>query len=298
MIKSTTVKISLGPILYYWPRQKVYEFYNRIAETAVDIIYLGETVCYKRTALRLRDWMEIARLLTGKGKEVVLSTLTLLEAAAELHAVRKVCRNGEFLVEANDVAAINILSDNKLPFVAGPSINCYNSQTLRYFQQLGMQRWVMPVELGRDTLQHILDELADDSLQTEIFSYGKMPLAYSARCFTSRAYNLPKDRCELKCLQHPDGLLLQSQEKQRLLTLNGIQTQSGDCCDLRILWREMRRIGVDIMRISPQSAGTAEVIDELHKCRQNNTLPVVTRRNACNGYWYGQSGLEWVAPTE
>lgn len=293
------MKISLGSILYFWPKEKVLDFYAQMAESPVDIFYLGETVCYKRNELRLRDWMEIARQLAANGKEVVLSTLSLLEAAAELHSVKKVCTNNEFLVEANDIGAVQLLAKAGVPFVIGPSINTYNSQTLQYFQKLGMQRWIMPVELGRDTLTQILQELDPDKKpQTEVLAYGKLPLAYSARCFTARAHNLAKDRCELKCLQYPDGLLLESQEKQTLFTINGIQTQSGERYDLRPQWQDMRTIGVDVFRISPDLNTSAKLITELHNAIEHNTQLEVASSGTCNGYWYGQSGLDQLVSPE
>ena len=293
------MKISLGPILYFWPKNKVQDFYAQLVDAPVDIFYLGETVCYKRNELRLRDLLDIAHKLTAQGKEVVLSTLALLEAAAELHAVRKVCENGEFMVEANDIAAVHLLSKESVPFVAGPSINTYNSQTLNYFTKLGMQRWVMPVELGRDTLQQMLAECEPDSKpETEVFTYGKLPLAYSARCFTARAHNLPKDRCELKCLHYPDGLTLKSQEQQSLFTINGIQTQSGDTYDLRPQWQDMANSGVDILRISPDANTTAETIEELHNSMQNNSSIQASVTESCNGYWFGQSGLDKILTQE
>ena len=41
------MKLSLGPIQYFWDRERVFDFYRRIAEAPVDIVYLGESVCSK-----------------------------------------------------------------------------------------------------------------------------------------------------------------------------------------------------------------------------------------------------------
>lgn len=41
--------------------------------------------------------------------------------------------------------------------------------------------------------------------EVELFAYGHLPLAYSARCFTARAENLPKDDCQFVCLNYPEG---------------------------------------------------------------------------------------------
>ena len=39
------MKIALGPLLYYWQRDTVLSFYETVARSAADIVYLGETVC-------------------------------------------------------------------------------------------------------------------------------------------------------------------------------------------------------------------------------------------------------------
>ena len=50
------MKIALGPLQYYWPRAAVLAFYEAMSATAVDIVYLGETVCSRRHELRPSDW--------------------------------------------------------------------------------------------------------------------------------------------------------------------------------------------------------------------------------------------------
>ena len=53
----------LGPLLYYWSREATFNFYDSMATTAVDVVYLGEAVCSRRHELRLSDWLDIAKRL-------------------------------------------------------------------------------------------------------------------------------------------------------------------------------------------------------------------------------------------
>ncbi len=295
------MRLSLGPNLFFWERQATLDFYEEMARQPLDIIYLGETVCSKRRALRTEDWIELARHLHRQGKEVVLSTLTLIEAESELATLKRLCENGEFLVEANDLAGVQLMAERNLPFVTGPAVNIYNHQTLNLLARKGLKRWVMPVELSRASLQALLSEVAVSGLrqqvESEVFSFGKLPLAYSARCFSARAHNLPKDNCQFVCQKYADGLPMNSQEGQSFLTINGIQTMSGETYNLLGELDDMKTMGVDIIRLSPQSTAMEDVIQAFHKGR--NGEPGAAFRNdlmpgnpECNGYWHGLPGMD------
>jgi collagenase-like PrtC family protease len=43
-------RIALGPLTYYWPRERVLDFYAQALAWPVDIVYLGETVCSRPTS--------------------------------------------------------------------------------------------------------------------------------------------------------------------------------------------------------------------------------------------------------
>lgn len=289
------MKYALGPVLYYWPKIETEAFYHAATNSEADIIYMGETVCTKRREMKVPNWLDLAKEIAKSGKQVVLSTLALLEAPSELHDLRQLVNNGDFLVEANDLAAINIAHDNHLPFVAGPAINCYNALTLKLLQKQGMVRWCMPVELSRDWLNNVLNQF--DSLniarnfEVEVFSYGYLPLAYSARCFTARSEDRPKDKCETCCIKYPTGREVFSQEQQKVFVLNGIQTQSGYCYNLGNNLKEMKGL-VDIVRISPLGVETLDVVKQF-KANEDGLNPLhIEHKRDCNGYWNGIAGLE------
>lgn len=293
------MKLSLGPILYYWQRDALFEFYEQIAASPVDTVYLGEAVCSKRHTFRFEDWLTVAKKLAESGKEVVLSTQALIESESDLQTLRRLAENGSFAVEANDMGAVRLMSGKE--FVVGPHINTYNPQTLGLLAELGAKRWVMPVEMSRDKLSDILAE-KPHGMETEVFVYGRLPLAFSARCFTARHYNLPKDDCQFRCIEHPVGLTLKTRDGKPFLALNGIQTQSSSIYNLLEELDNMRQVGVDVVRVSPQPLHTVEILS-LFRQRLDGTLigaeagqqlERLMTDEPCDGYWYAKAGIEQI----
>lgn len=296
------MKLALGPILYFWSREAVYDFYKEVADLPVDTVYLGETVCSKRRALRTEEWIELADELAAAGKQPVLSTLALVEAESELKAMRRLVENGRHPVEANDMAAVRMAQQAGAPFVAGPHLNTYNPGTLGFLRGMGAIRWVMPVELSRETLAGMQAD-RPEGMETEVFGFGRLPLAFSARCFTARTHGLPKDDCQLRCGDYEQGTMMRTQEGAPFLTINGIQTQSGSVANLVTAVPEMREAGVDVVRVSPQGRDAVATVVRAFRDAIDGTastdealgrIAEVVPDDYCNGYWYGEPGMEWT----
>jgi collagenase-like PrtC family protease len=263
-------------------------------------------VCSRRHLLRLPDWLELAEKLSAAGKEVVLSSQTLIESESDLKALRKLIADGRFKVEANEWGAVRLLAEAGHAFVAGPTLNAYNPDTLAMLAEMGATRWVPPVEMPREMIKDMLAALPEATrLVTELFGYGRLPLAFSARCFTARHYNLQKDDCQFRCLDHPDGLVLASREGEAFLAINGIQTQSAKVMSLAHRFDELNSTGIDVLRLSPQwrqmerivgifrALADGDIAPKEAPARLDRLMPAAP----CDGYWLGEAGMAYHPET-
>lgn len=290
------MKLSLGPLQYFWPRERVLAFYRDAAGWPVDIVYLGETVCSKRRELRTRDWIDLAHELRGAGKEVVLSSLALIEAESELGVVARLVEQGGGWVEANDLSAVQLCRTKGVPFVAGPSLNVYNHRTLAMLVEDGLRRWVPGVEQGRVLIDEMRAGYTADGAampELEVIAWGRLPLSYSARCFTARALDVAKDDCGFRCIDYPDGLPLATRDGRAFLRINGVQIQGEEVTDLAPELPSLRALGVDVLRLYPQTDAMHDVVAHFDQARRAPLPPPALGRR--NGYWHGEPGMAEAA---
>ena len=241
-------RLSLAPVLFNWPAEAKRDFYLRIAdEAAVDMVYLGEVVCSKRTAFLEPHMAEIVARLEAAGKQVVLSTLALIMSAAEMDEVRALAARPGVLVEANDVATLALLAGT--PHVVGPFVNVYNEGTLGVLAANGAVRIALPAELPAPALAALAGHAG--GVELEVQAFGRLPLAISARCYHARIRRLHKDGCRYVCGADDDGLDVDTLDGQPFLAVNGTQTLSHTVCNLLGELRILQAGGIGCFRLWP-----------------------------------------------
>ncbi|MFZ5608135.1 MAG: ubiquinone anaerobic biosynthesis protein UbiV [Pseudomonadota bacterium] len=288
-------RLTLGPLLFNWPADKVRDFYARIADEApVDIVYLGEVVCPKRAPLLAEALADAAARLAQAGKAVVHASQALILDARDLAGLQALAEDPDLVIEANDVAALAVLEGR--PHVVGPMVNVYNEATLAYLGRAGAARVCLPVELPRAAIAALAGSL-DIALEVQVF--GRLPLAVSARCYHARAHGLHKDNCRFVCDRDADGMTVETLDGEPFLAVNGIQTLSHSYCALLAELDDLRAIGIGHFRLSPHSLDMVavarlyrDVLDgRLAAAEATHTLAaMVPHAPLSNGYYHGKEG--------
>lgn len=302
------MKIAIGPCLFEWGKKALRQFYQRMAfETDADILYMGEVVCSKRNHLTPEELGLLAESLKPAGKELLFSSLGLVmseEESASLHQLAAMATQQGVWLEVNDMGGMGVGEGQ--PLVAGPHINTYNAETVAFLARVGVKRVVLPVELAHPAMAAIIAGCGPVRPQMEVFAFGHLPLTFSARCYTARAFQLSKSNCQYKCGDFPDGMVVHTQEQTPFLNMNGTETMSARVYNLIEEIPRLRQMGVDVIRLSPQSQHMPEMVAIWKACLDGRMAgsEAMVRLQAlnqgepfCNGYFYGRPGLEWI-PSE
>ncbi|MFD3189433.1 U32 family peptidase [Sedimentitalea sp. HM32M-2] len=297
-------KLTLGPILYHWEAEAKRDFYARIADEApVDIVYLGEVICSKRTPFFDRHMPEVIDRLERGGKQVVLASLSEVVIKRERNMMRDFCAIDSHEIELNNTAGLQQIDGR--PHRIGPLMNTYNEQTLRWLVNKGATHVTLPVELPRAVVGHMARAAAELGVGAEVQVFGRASLALSARCYHARAHCRTKDNCQFVCEEDPDGMPLTTVTGQPFLTINGIQTLSQSYVNLAAQIDEMTAMGIGHFRIMPQMADMVAVArifaDRIAGRRSGSeTAQALAALDLqpplSDGFWHGREGHRQFGP--
>ncbi len=296
-----TMQLSLGPVLYNWQPERWRDFYFRVADEApVDVVSVGEIVCSKRAPFFEAHLPAVIERLENAGKQVLLGSLILVSQRRERRQTAALAEVADGLIEVNDLTCLRSVSGR--PHAIGPFVNVYNEAAASFHARQGATRICLPPELPLASVTAIAVALPE--VRIEVFAFGRVPLAISARCYHARLHKLAKDNCRFVCEKDADGLVVKTLDNQEFLTINGVQTLSHACANLVRDIEKLGEGGVGSLRLSPQACDMVDVAkifrdvldgrkDAEAGCRRlEQVYPNVP---FANGFLYGAPGFSYVA---
>ena len=296
----TAMHLTVGPNPFFWDAAGWRDFYARLADEApVDRVVLGELVCSKRLPFYQSEIPAAVARLQAAGKRVALTSLALVTLKRERTLTAELAATG-LEVEINDLTALAHLPTGAA-FSVGPLVNVYNEGTLGWLAARGARRICLPPEVQPDPLA----VLAQSSpVPVEVWGWGRLPLAISARCYHARLHDRAKDSCQFVCDRDPDGRAVDTLDGQKFLAVNGVQTLSAACASAAHAVPRLRAAGVSALRLSPQSEGFVavctlfrELLDDRITAEEFDARarPLAPGGRFCDGFLTGAPGVAWSA---
>ena len=290
------MELTLGPALFNWKKEEFLRFYQSVADSPVDTVYIGEVICTKRRGLSVRDIEEIADALSKKGKKVILSTPAIVAGREELDYIEAILAL-PYPVEANDMSVLNLAEGKEV--VAGPHIEVYNHVAVEFLMCCGVKRITFPVELPAETVRDCIEKT---SIFGEIVAHGKLPLAFSWRCYTLRAEGLKRKDCRNQCSQWPEGMEIKTLNGERVFNINGTSILSAKPLSLVELICQIRAMGIKALRIYPHHSHTPHTLRIYKDAIEGNLSPeeamaelrdLYGGEEFVNGWFFGGAGKDY-----
>ena len=297
-------KLTLGPLLFNWPAERMRDFYFRIAEEApVDTVCIGEVVCSKRAPFHAPYLPAVVARLEAAGKEVVHAALALVMSERERRDLADLAAAEDLFVEANDLAAVALLDGRD--HAIGPYVNVYNEGTLAFLARRGARRVSLPFELPARALAALADAAAkmESRPELEVQVFGRTPLAISARCTHARAQGLQRNNCQYVCEADRDGMALETLDGRPFLAVNGTQTLSFGVGNLVGELAALRAMGIGRFRLSPQDLDMVAVAEAFRAVLDGRLEPEAALERLAglapfapfiNGFYRGAEGATRV----
>jgi len=251
--------LTIGPIAFFWTAEQVRGFYQSLAKGPAARVVIGEWVCSKRLPFWQQEIPGAVEVLLAAGKEVALSSLTLITLKRERKQTAALFETG-LQVEIADLGALKHLPEGA-PFQVGPTVNVYNEGTLEWLAKKGATRICLPPELPLASVAVLARAGREAGVAIEVWGHGRAPLAISGRCYHARLHDRIKDACLFVCGEDPDGREVQTLDGTTFLTINGVQTLGHAHTTVANQIAALREAGVTALRLSPQIGNFPEIVD-------------------------------------
>jgi collagenase-like PrtC family protease len=266
-------------------------------------VCIGEVVCSKRLPFIVEEFAAAVERLQRAGKSVLMSSLALPTLMRERRQIAELIAVPGVMVEVNDLSALPQLAGRS--FAVSPLINVYNEGTLAFLKSCGAAHVCLPPEMPLAAVAALAPHA--DGVTLEVWAFGRVPLAISARCYHARVRGLAKDSCQFVCGEDADGLAVDTLDGERFLAVNGVQTMSHTYADLSGDLPALVKAGVGSLRLSPHSCDMVAVARIFRETAEGRCGPAEAKRRLSvelpgaqfsNGFLHGAPGWRQLAAAE
>ena len=216
-------------------------------DAGADAVYLGLNDFNMRDSAKnftLKDLKRINQLCEKRVKKYL--TLNTIIYDSELKKIEEILKKVKGKVDAIicwDFSVIELCRKHKLPFHISTQASVANSETAKFYKELGAERIVLARELNLNQIKKI-----SKIIPVECFAHGAMCVSISGRCFTSqfmRCKSANRGQCTHPCRR---AYLVKDDEGNELKLENNKVLSAKDLCTLPFI-EKMKKAGITAFKI-------------------------------------------------
>jgi len=272
--------------------KQLFETFKVLAKSNADEILLRDISCQKREP-SVAFYKKVIKLLHDNGKKVILNTPVIVRQEDKVfNAVNHLVDS----VEINNIGYLPFLKNKRT--ILGPHLKLYNWKDLEVFENVKLERFVVPYGLTKKQTQELLKEV---KCEGEVFIFGLEPIALSWNCFLASFLGKNRFNCQKSCFAYPAGMNLSSLNNIPLFKVMGTETLSQKAYSVLNQVEYLKRKDVKYFRVNPhaifEKSELGQKINELKEIiERKKSYKVLKYLEKCNGTFFESTpGYDYVS---
>jgi len=272
--------------------KKLFATFKVIAKSEADEVLLRDISCQKREP-SVAFYKKTIKLLQNNGKKIILNTPVIVRQNDKaFNALNHLVDS----VEVNNIGYLPFLKNRKT--ILGPHLKIYNWKDLEVFENIELDRFVVPYGLTKKQTEELLREVKCNG---EIFVFGLEPIALSWNCFLASFLGKNRFNCQKSCFGYPSGMNLSSLNNISLFKVMGTEALSQKVYSVLNQVEYLKRKEVKYFRVNPhlifEKTNLVQKINELKEVIDGKkSHKIFEGLEKCNGTFFENTpGYEYVS---